>query len=85
MEIAFWRARCEDLSGISAQLESPQLKRIVEVLKAKNSSHLKMFMQHAERIQLGSREAQDNLRFLEQVRKTNALVCFFVLMPFVRV
>ena len=33
-EIWFWRARTEDLSGISQQLDSDSVLRIVEILKA---------------------------------------------------
>lgn len=53
-EIEFWRSRCEDLSGIREQLDSPAVRNIVEVLKAAGSSYLKPFQAPADRIQAGA-------------------------------
>jgi len=52
-EIEFWRSRTVDLSGISKQLDRPEVKRIMEVLKAANSSYLKPFEDEASMIQHG--------------------------------
>ena len=42
-EIEFWRRRCEDLSGISNQLNRNDVLRIVKVLELAKSSYLEQF------------------------------------------
>eukprot|EP00741_Cyanophora_paradoxa_P024938 tig00000056_g24072.t1 len=63
-EIAFWRSRTIDLSGIREQLGQPGVMRIVAVLEAAKSSYLTPFQKLSQSIQKGSMEAQDNLKFL---------------------
>jgi dynein heavy chain len=64
-EIEFWRFRTVDLSGISDQLSTPEVRRILGVLAASKSSYLEPFMREAEQIQIGCAEANDNLKFLK--------------------
>jgi dynein heavy chain, axonemal len=63
-EIKFWRSRCDDLSGISEQLNMPDLIRIVNVLELAKSSYLEQFLRLSNLIQEGTLQAQDNLKFL---------------------
>ena len=68
-EIAFWANRTKDLSGISDQLKSPHVKRIVDVLGNAKSSYLAPFMTLSQMIHRGSVEANDNLKFLNTLRE----------------
>lgn len=63
-EIAFWRSRTIDLSGIKTQLDRRGVKLIVGVLTAANSSYLTPFISLSKTIEDGSSEAQNNLKFL---------------------
>ena len=64
-EIQFWRSRTVDLSGIKTQLTQEGVERIVAVLEMAKSSYLAPFLELSHRIQQGSSEAEDNLKFLE--------------------
>jgi len=66
-EIAFWRERTVDLSGISEQLGREDVKKVVAVLEGAKSSYLGPFELLSQRIQEGSREAENNLKFLELI------------------
>ncbi|CEL98551.1 unnamed protein product [Vitrella brassicaformis CCMP3155] len=68
-EIQFWRARNVDLSRLHAQLETPQLQRILRVLEASKSSYLKHFRALQNDISRGSIEAQANLKFLSALEE----------------
>lgn len=63
-EIAFWRSRMLDLSGITDQLSLPKVKQIVATLEAAESSYLAPYLKLADMIQNSSVQATDNLRFL---------------------
>ncbi|KAI9188053.1 hypothetical protein H9P43_002444 [Blastocladiella emersonii ATCC 22665] len=63
-EIAFWRSRCEDLSGISNQINRAEVQQIIRVLEVAKSSYLDQFHRLSNLIQEGSMQAQDNLKFL---------------------
>lgn len=63
-EIRFWESRTLDLSGIRSQLEQPQVKRIADVLRSSKSTYLKSFEELSIIILKGSKEAEDNLKFL---------------------
>ncbi|KAI9101992.1 dynein heavy chain and region D6 of dynein motor-domain-containing protein [Phlyctochytrium arcticum] len=63
-EIHFWRSRCDDLSGISEQLNRADLKQILRVLDIVKSSYLEQFVRLANLIQEGTIQAQENLKFL---------------------
>jgi dynein heavy chain len=63
-EIEFWRSRCDDLSGISEQLNRPELKNIVNIIELAKSSYLDQFLRLSNLIQEGTLQAQDNLKFL---------------------
>mmetsp|Transcript_30029 Transcript_30029/g.44242 ORF Transcript_30029/g.44242 Transcript_30029/m.44242 type:complete len:516 (+) Transcript_30029:179-1726(+) len=62
-EIKFWRRRAENLAGISKQLLSNDVRHIVSILKKSNSVYLAPL--EALRIEERSKEAEDNLKFLE--------------------
>jgi dynein heavy chain len=64
-EIEFWRFRTVDLSGISEQLSTGEVLRILAVLSAAKSSYLEPFMRESQQIEIGCAEANDNLKFLK--------------------
>ncbi|KAI8923518.1 dynein heavy chain and region D6 of dynein motor-domain-containing protein [Entophlyctis helioformis] len=63
-EIQFWSSRCDDLSGISDQLNRSDVQRIIRVLDMAKSSYLEQFLRLSNLIQEGTVQAQDNLKFL---------------------
>ena len=70
-EIQFWRSRCDDLSGISDQLNRPELKNITTVLKLAKSNYLDQFLRLSNLIQEGTLQAQDNLKVKRFPKKFN--------------
>ena len=63
-EIAFWRFRTIDLSGITEQLGAPEVVTILKFLAAAKSSYLEPFNKLSTLIQHGCEEANDNLKYL---------------------
>lgn len=63
-EIQFWRSRCDDLSGISNQINREEVQTIIKVLDMAKSSFLDQFLRLSQLIQEGTVEAHDNLKFL---------------------
>ncbi|KAJ3172703.1 Dynein heavy chain 2, axonemal, partial [Geranomyces variabilis] len=63
-EIQFWRSRCEDLSGISDQLNRKDVQQILKILDMAKSSYLEQFIRLVNLIQEGTMHAQENLKFL---------------------
>jgi dynein heavy chain len=63
-EIDFWRARNQDLMGISKQLNKSSVKRITKILDEAKSSYIGSFVRLAKQIQDESRQAENNLKFL---------------------
>eukprot|EP00842_Homolaphlyctis_polyrhiza_P004409 jgi/Hompol1/496/HPOL_003922-RA len=63
-EIQFWSSRCDDLSGISEQLNRSDVESIIRVLDLAKSSYLEQFLRLSNLIQEGTMQAQDNLKFL---------------------
>jgi dynein heavy chain, axonemal len=63
-EIDFWKARNADLQGISKQLNKPSVKRITKILDLAKSSYISSFVKLAKQIQDGSKQAENNLKFL---------------------
>lgn len=53
-EIEFWRARCEDLSGLTTQLDKPGIVRVVKILDKAKSSYLAPFQKLSRMIQVKS-------------------------------
>ena len=51
-EIAFWRGRCNDLLGISDQLDKPGVKQIVSILTLAKSSYVGPFLKLSKLIQV---------------------------------
>ena len=51
-EIEFWKSRCDDLSGISDQLDKPGVKYIQSVLEATKSSYVNPFKKLSKLIQV---------------------------------
>ena len=63
-EIDFWKAKNNDLTGISKQLNKPSVKRITRILELAKSSYVGSFVKLAKQIQDGSKQAENNLKFL---------------------
>ncbi|XP_014680873.1 PREDICTED: dynein heavy chain 2, axonemal-like [Priapulus caudatus] len=68
-EIEFWRSRCEDLSGLSHQLDQPGVKKIRTILELSRSSYVGPFLKLSRLIQNGSAQAQENLHFLSILKE----------------
>lgn len=51
-EIDFWKARNQDLMGISKQLNKPGVKKITRILDAAKSSYITAFLKLARQIQV---------------------------------
>lgn len=51
-EIEFWKNRCQDLSGISAQLDKPGVKKIEHILETAKSSYVAPFRKLASQIKV---------------------------------
>lgn len=66
-EIQFWRNRCNDLSGISEQLNRKPVQRVIKILDTCKSSYLEQFQRLAKMIHEGTIQSQDNLRFLSSL------------------
>ncbi|KAA0188249.1 Dynein heavy chain axonemal, partial [Fasciolopsis buskii] len=68
-EIEFWRNRCEDLTGISRQLDKPAVKHITDILTSAKSSYVAAFMRLADEIKFNTQQAQNNLKFLNTLKE----------------
>ena len=51
-EIEFWRARCEDLSGLTTQLDQPGVIKVVSIIQKAKSSYLTPFQRLSQQIQV---------------------------------
>lgn len=51
-EIEFWKARNQDLMGISKQLNKPSIKKITKILDTAKSSYVTSFIKLAKQIQV---------------------------------
>ena len=51
-ELEFWRARCEDLSGLTKQLDQPGVQQVVMILQQAKSSYLPPFLKLTKQIQV---------------------------------
>ena len=63
-EIEFWKARNQDLLGISQQLDQDSIRQITEILTKAKSSYLPQFLLLAEQLQTNTKRADNNLTFL---------------------
>lgn len=52
-EIDFWKARNQDLLGISKQLNKPSVKKITKILDIAKSSYITSFLKLAKQILVG--------------------------------
>ncbi|KAL5251273.1 hypothetical protein ACHWQZ_G016836 [Mnemiopsis leidyi] len=68
-EIAFWKSRCTDLSGISKQLDQEGIQNIKEILTLSKSSYIAPFSKLAKQIQDNTAQAQSNLKFLSALKE----------------
>ncbi|KAH6590256.1 hypothetical protein BASA50_009516 [Batrachochytrium salamandrivorans] len=73
-EIQFWSSRCDDLSGISEQLNRTDVQRIIHALDIAKSSYIEQFHRLSNLIQEGKVQAQDNLKFLLILRESCQLL-----------
>lgn len=53
-EITFWRNRCADISGITAQLDNEGVKHITRILELAKSSYVGPFMKLSGQIKVSS-------------------------------
>ena len=53
-EIEFWRARCEDLSGLTQQLDKPGVLKVAAIVEKAKSSYLAPFRKLSQQIQVGA-------------------------------
>lgn len=51
-EVEFWKNRCADLSGISSQLDNPNVKRITKILEMAKSSYVTPFLRLSSQIKV---------------------------------
>ena len=56
-EIEFWKARTQDLMGISNQLNKSAVKRITHILDLAKSSYVASFLKLAKQIQVKTNDA----------------------------
>ncbi|XP_053341025.1 dynein axonemal heavy chain 2 [Clarias gariepinus] len=68
-EITFWMNRCDDLSGISQQLQKQGVCHIRTILQLSKSSYVQPFCNLAKEIQDGVLQARSNLSFLCLLRE----------------
>lgn len=61
-EIEFWRLRGRNLSGITKQLEKPELTRVRLVLEKYKSPHLKEFIEQKDKITQQHKQAESCLK-----------------------
>ena len=64
-EIAHWRGRAEDLSGIRAQLGDARVRGVVEFLTRAKSVYLGKFLELRDVVDEQAGAAQSNLKFLQ--------------------
>lgn len=64
-EIDHWTTRTNNLDVLYKQLQKPELKKICAVLKSSESSYLASFKDLEAKIEEGSLEAADNLKYLK--------------------
>lgn len=63
-EIALWRARAVDLTGLRAQLDSPGVRGVIAILSAAKSAYEAPFMALSEAIATEAMVAESNVEFL---------------------
>jgi len=68
-EIEYWKSRQKNLSFLNEQLNSQELKKIVDVLQMTESTYLKGFQNLANQINEGYLEAEDNLKYLKSLQE----------------
>ncbi len=62
-EIQFWRARCEDLSGLTTQLDQPGVLRVVKIMEKAKSSYLEPFKKLSAQIKVCTYPIQTHYAF----------------------
>ncbi|KAK4469213.1 hypothetical protein MN116_006788 [Schistosoma mekongi] len=68
-EIEYWRNRCEDLTGISTQLDKSTIKHIRDILLIAKSTYITAFLKLADEIKTTTQQAQNNLKFLNTIKE----------------
>ena len=51
-EIGFWRARCEDYSSLTHQLDQPGVKKVIRIVQRAKSSYVEPFQKLSQQIQV---------------------------------
>jgi len=68
-EIAFWRRRGDDMSGLRDQLTDPKLLATVRVLESAKSAYLPAFLALGESVEREATAASDNAKFLSALQE----------------
>ena len=51
-EIEFWRARCEDYSSLTHQLDQPGVKKVIRIVQRAKSSYVEPFQKLSRQIEV---------------------------------
>jgi dynein heavy chain len=68
-EIAFWRRRGDDMSGLRDQLTDPKLLATVRVLESAKSAYLPAFLALGDAVEREAEAASDNAKFLSALQE----------------
>jgi dynein heavy chain len=63
-EIEFWRARCEDYSSLTRQLDQPGVKKVTRIVQRAKSSYVEPFQKLSRQIQDSQLRADNCLKFI---------------------
>ena len=63
-EIGFWKERCEDLSGLTSQLNEPSMQRVVQIIDKAKSSYVAPFNKLARVIQVRRQDTKTLVVFV---------------------
>ncbi|CAH8499452.1 unnamed protein product [Schistosoma intercalatum] len=67
-EIQFWHNRCDDLTGISNQLNKSTIQQIINILLIAKSTYITNFLKLADEIKWNTEQAQNNIKFLDKIK-----------------
>ncbi|VDP56989.1 unnamed protein product [Schistosoma curassoni] len=67
-EIQFWHNRCDDLTGISNQLNKSIIQQIINILLIAKSTYITNFLKLADEIKWNTEQAQNNIKFLDKIK-----------------
>ncbi|KAJ9574123.1 hypothetical protein L9F63_008537, partial [Diploptera punctata] len=68
-EYEFWIYRYKNLAGLDFQLKNKQLKHICDILLMSQSAYIRSFLNLANEIEEGMKQAKSNIEFLQIVKE----------------